>query len=530
MPPSDTAFTPMGAQWSHGVSPTTSRQLLAIGLDRGRLDGVAALTSPHVNLFVTSSPQKALVWTRLESMDLILLRFGPPVEQALDLVQALIEANPTPLILLLVEPEAEAVAEHLTRQQICAAQPASIATEPLTQQILRLLGHSTEHPMAPRPSASPRPAPSTQSVPPVHPFPPPIQLHPDDAHWSPPAPAMEAPPITAPTRISSSAPTGISTGVSGDWELPFLDQLVIELAHRLKNPLVSIKTFTHLLQERFNDADFRARFYAIVNNDIIQLNDVVDRLLEFTEFSRPYPKQLNLADELKQVAESLEPFLKSRQVTVQLMAPEGDHNGLTVPPRQTGPLQLYADPIQFHYLLKQLLLDSAMAAPSGGCLRIRLLGPQAGRDETEPTCTILIDTIIAATTPRLHDWLSLELLLAKNLMERHRGTVTVSVTGHGDDDNRQRCVTATFSLGAPSRRDTHPAAPVSQQASESIERRRFPLTIAFRERRVSQRRQEQHPITFADRRRTHEEGEDTRAFHPQEERRRPGSPPPYTPG
>lgn len=317
-------------------------------------------------------------------------------------------------------------------------------------------------------------------------------------------------------------------GMSGDWELPFLDQLVIELAHRLKNPLVSIKTFTHLLQERFNDADFRTRFYAIVNNDIIQLNNVVDRLLEFTEFSRPYPKQLNLSEEVKQVAESLEPFLKSRQVTVQLMAPDVDHPGQA---GRTVPVQLYADPMQFHYLLKQLLLDSAMAAPAGGCLRIRLLGPQSGRDETEPTCTILIETIIASdTAPRLHNWLSLELLLAKNLMERHRGTVTVSVAGQGDGDNRQRRVTATFSLGTPSLRDTQPAAPASQSGPETVERRRFPLTITFQDRRVSSRRKEQRSITFADRRRPREGGEDARAFHPHEERPHPGSPPPYAPG
>jgi hypothetical protein len=557
MPPSDAEFATTPARERHAASPAETRQLLAIGLEHGRLDSLAALTSPHINLFVTSSPQKALVWTRLEPLDLILLRFGPPVEQALDLVQALIEANPEPPILLLVEPEAEAVAQHLTRRQICAAQPATIATEQLKLQILRLLGPSTERLTASRSSPAPQSSttahtaptmqPSVPSMQPAHSLPSSGQHLSDDAaprsfvtatdaHGSPSQSMAEAAPIHAPGGVSagvssgaaSGASTGALTGLSGGWELPFLDQLVIELAHRLKNPLVSIKTFTHLLQERFNDPDFRTRFYSIVNNDVIQLNDIVDRLLEFTEFSRPYPKPLNLAEELKQATESLEPFLQSRQVTVHVAAPE--HATPMEQAEQAGMLQIFADPTQFRYLLKQLMLDSAAAAPAGSRLQIRMLTHPAGRDRAEPTCAILIDTIMASTAPRLHEWLSLELLLAKNLMERHRGTVTVAVDGnggHGDGGNRRRRVTATFSLGTPSRTEIQPSATAR---SASVDRRKFPLSIAFRERRAALRRQEQHTITFADRRRRSEGGEQARAFQSHEARSRPGPPPPYAPG
>lgn len=510
--------------------PAAIRQLLAVGLDRGRLGGLSAVTAPHINLFVTSSPQKALLWTRLESLDAILLRFGPPVEQALDLVQALIEANPAPPILLLVEPEAEAVAQHLARRHICAAQPASITAEQLQQQVLQLLGPRSpmSTPMGrspeqrppvkaeahvegspgrqtgPRPPApvhhpihsipSVQPTVSTQPIAAAPPPPPPGQPFADTPaplH----APAVGGPRVPAPQPHGEIAAPAAPTG----WELPFLDQLVIELAHRLKNPLVSIKTFTHLLQERFNDADFRSRFYGIVNNDVVQLNDIVDRLLEFTEFSRPYPKLLTLADELRQAKESIEPFLQGRQMTIQLMAPE------SAPAGQAVPLQFHADPTQFRYLLKQLLLDSAMTAPVGGNLQVRLTGRHAGRTDGEPACAIVIDTVMSSAAPHLHEWLSLELLLAKNLMERHRGTVAVTVDGGGGGrgEHRRRRVTATFPLQAQPRHDNHahdgytrPAAPVT------TDRRRIPLSIAFRERRLSPRRQEHRAITFDDRRRS----------------------------
>jgi len=35
---------------------------------------------------------------------------------------------------------------------------------------------------------------------------------------------------------------------------PALPVFFIELVHRIRNPLVSIKTFTQLLREKFNDA------------------------------------------------------------------------------------------------------------------------------------------------------------------------------------------------------------------------------------------------------------------------------------
>jgi hypothetical protein len=547
MNPSDSEWPSTPGRGRAAASPAAIKQLLAVGVDRGRLAGLSAMTAPHVNLFVTSSPQKALLWTRLESLDAILLRFGPPVEQALDLVQALIEANPAPPILLLVEPEAEAVAQHLARRQICAAQPASITVEQLQQQVLQLLGprSSMSTPMGRSPEQRPPataeayvegspgrqtgPRTSAPMHPPIHPIPsvqPTVSAQPIAAAPPPPPPVQpltEAPaPLRAPVTASqhepatkpamphaeSLAPSAVplptplpmtATAPTG-WELPFLDQLVIELAHRLKNPLVSIKTFTHLLQERFNDEDFRSRFYAIVNNDVMQLNDIVDRLLEFTEFSRPYPKLLTLADELRQAKESIEPILQGRQMTIQLMAPESAPGG------QAGPWQLHADPTQFRYLLKQLLLDSAMTAPVGGNLQVRLTGRHAGRTDGEPACTIVIDTVMSSAAPHLHEWLSLELLLAKNLMERHRGTVTVTVDGSGSGgrgENRRRRVTATFPLQVQPRHDDHAHDGHPKPApAVTTDRRQIPLSIAFRERRLSPRRQEHRAITFDDRRRS----------------------------
>ena len=52
-----------------------------------------------------------------------------------------------------------------------------------------------------------------------------------------------------------------------------LSVLIHELAHELKNPMVTIKTFAQLLSDRYQDENFRARFQEIVGGDIERMDD-----------------------------------------------------------------------------------------------------------------------------------------------------------------------------------------------------------------------------------------------------------------
>jgi nitrogen-specific signal transduction histidine kinase len=69
-----------------------------------------------------------------------------------------------------------------------------------------------------------------------------------------------------------------------------LSVFLIELVHRIKNPLVSIKTFTQLLREKFNDAEFREYFYKIVTEDIEKIDSVLNGLLNYIKINTPIIK------------------------------------------------------------------------------------------------------------------------------------------------------------------------------------------------------------------------------------------------
>jgi hypothetical protein len=64
----------------------------------------------------------------------------------------------------------------------------------------------------------------------------------------------------------------------------------IELVHRIKNPLVSIKTFAQLLREKFSDPEFRDTFYHIVTEDIERIDRVLNDLLGYIKVNSPLPK------------------------------------------------------------------------------------------------------------------------------------------------------------------------------------------------------------------------------------------------
>ena len=61
--------------------------------------------------------------------------------------------------------------------------------------------------------------------------------------------------------------------------LDFLNRVLLRLTDEIKNPLVSIYTFLELLPERYDDPEFRERFFSVVGRDTKHLISLVDKLI-----------------------------------------------------------------------------------------------------------------------------------------------------------------------------------------------------------------------------------------------------------
>jgi nitrogen-specific signal transduction histidine kinase len=64
-------------------------------------------------------------------------------------------------------------------------------------------------------------------------------------------------------------------------QLDFLNKFVGRMAHEIKNPLVSIKTFVELLEYQYDDPELREQFFNIVKHDIQNLNGSTEKLFSF---------------------------------------------------------------------------------------------------------------------------------------------------------------------------------------------------------------------------------------------------------
>jgi nitrogen-specific signal transduction histidine kinase len=90
----------------------------------------------------------------------------------------------------------------------------------------------------------------------------------------------------------------------------------IELVHRIKNPLVSIKTFTQLLREKFSDEEFREYFYRIVTEDIDKIDALLNGLLNYIKINTPIEKANTVHFVLEDVLKKYEGQLEDKKIKV----------------------------------------------------------------------------------------------------------------------------------------------------------------------------------------------------------------------
>jgi signal transduction histidine kinase len=95
------------------------------------------------------------------------------------------------------------------------------------------------------------------------------------------------------------------------------------MAHEIKNPLVTLKTFTQLLPERYQDADFRDTFSSLVGQEVKRIDSIVNQLLRFARPAKPslHPMHVNevLDNTLRLVHQQLKQ--KNIQLAREYLAP-----------------------------------------------------------------------------------------------------------------------------------------------------------------------------------------------------------------
>jgi signal transduction histidine kinase len=98
--------------------------------------------------------------------------------------------------------------------------------------------------------------------------------------------------------------------------LSSLGLLTAGLAHEIRNPLVAIRTFTQLLPERYDDAEFREGFQGLALKEVDRICGLINDLLSFARPSKPNVAPENVNDVVDNIARILETQAKEKNVEV----------------------------------------------------------------------------------------------------------------------------------------------------------------------------------------------------------------------
>jgi DNA-binding NtrC family response regulator len=209
-------------------------------------------------------------------------------------------------------------------------------------------------------------------------------------------------------RVSNSP---LSAPSSGDTKAVDLNVMIHELAHELKNPMVTIKTFAQLLEDRYQDENFRARFQDVVGGDIERMDDLLEVMIEFAAFSQPRLTSVALEEKLRTVLGDASGECAKRQTSIKWK-----RNGFG--------REIRTDEAQLKYVLKNTLLAVLSQAKMGSEIEVNVekQGCVAISYVREGARLASITHYFNASAPRSEDMvLPLRMLLAKQLVERNGG-------------------------------------------------------------------------------------------------------------
>lgn len=198
-----------------------------------------------------------------------------------------------------------------------------------------------------------------------------------------------------------------------------LNAMIHELAHELKNPMVTIKTFAQLLGDRYQDENFRARFQEIVGNDIERMDDLLEVMIEFADFGEPRKSDFGLRDKVQEVLKEIYNESAKRQTRF-----DWREGGATKPVR--------ADEAQVFYVLKNVMLATLLEARMGSAVEIDTAEPGAvkiGYLREAPRTASITQYLGGATATPSESILPLRILLAEELIGRNGGRLSIDQGG-----------------------------------------------------------------------------------------------------
>ena len=139
--------------------------------------------------------------------------------------------------------------------------------------------------------------------------------------------------------------------------LKTVSTLAAGMAHEIKNPLTSIKTFVEYMNEKYQDPEYRAKFNRIIPKEIDRITNIINQLLDYSKTDRISLKNHDMHHILNYVLDLYNNELLRKHITLKKTY-SAQYPNIT------------CDENQIKQAFINIILNSIEAMPDGGQLTV----------------------------------------------------------------------------------------------------------------------------------------------------------------
>ncbi len=189
------------------------------------------------------------------------------------------------------------------------------------------------------------------------------------------------------------------------------------LAHEIKNPLSSIKVFTQLFPEKYQDIEFRESFSRIVADEIQRIDGLITELLDFSKKTPINVKEINA----QQLIDN----------TIELITGELESSRIKILKKYHGSFNIAGDAERLKQALLNIFINSRQAMKEGCTLGIELSSRDnyvniSISDDGAGIPENIVDKIFDPFFSTKERGSGLGLAISKKIIDDHGGKITVT--------------------------------------------------------------------------------------------------------
>ena len=205
------------------------------------------------------------------------------------------------------------------------------------------------------------------------------------------------------------------------------------IAHKLKNSIVSIKTHIQLFARRRHDPEFVSRMQAALEYEIAYIENVLSRFSSFRKQQQEEPVLVSLRDVIGRIVDGKKECCREKDITIRLAC--GD-----------ATLPVYGDEMEIREVFINIINNACEALPEGGSITI--VGSEQATikkvKHERSACKIavhdtgcgippdIIDTVFTPFQTTKRYGMGIGLAYCKQVVSHYQGQITIdSVPGEG---------------------------------------------------------------------------------------------------